>query len=99
MEYTATAFAEPLRRVFRGLYRPTEAITVRSHPDSPYFIQNIDYQSDVHPWVERVLYERLAAVFHRIAMHTRGLQSGSLHLYLSYLFGVLLFLLVINAWL
>ena len=99
MEYTATAFAEPLRRVFRGLYRPTEAITVRSHPDSPYFIQNIEYRSDVHPWIERVLYERLAAVFHRLALHTRGLQSGSLHLYLSYLFGVLLFLLVINAWL
>jgi formate hydrogenlyase subunit 3/multisubunit Na+/H+ antiporter MnhD subunit len=98
MEYTSTAFAEPLRRVFRGLYRPTEDVTVVSHPESPYFIQAIEYQSDVHPWVERVFYSRVVGVFDRMGIRARRLQSGSLHLYLSYLFGALLLLLIIGAW-
>src|SRR5437660_43007 len=38
MEYTASAFAEPLRRVFAELYRPTQDLTVNAHPDSPYFV-------------------------------------------------------------
>src|SRR5258708_40352177 len=32
MEYTATAFAEPLRRVFAELYRPTQELTIDFHP-------------------------------------------------------------------
>ncbi|PYO57155.1 MAG: hydrogenase 4 subunit B, partial [Candidatus Rokuibacteriota bacterium] len=34
MQYTATAFAEPLRRVFAELYRPTEDLSIDFHPDS-----------------------------------------------------------------
>jgi hydrogenase-4 component B len=99
MQYTATAFAEPLRRVFRGLYQPTEDVTIESHPESPYFTRAIAYQSDVHPWIERVFYGPTVNLFNRIAMRARGLQSGSLHLYIAYLFGALLFLLVMSPWL
>jgi len=38
MEYTATAFAEPLRRVFAELYRPTRTI-IDFHPKSKYFVR------------------------------------------------------------
>ena len=33
MEYTATAFAEPLRRVFAELYRPTKELSIDFHPE------------------------------------------------------------------
>jgi hydrogenase-4 component B len=41
MEYTATAFAEPLRRVFAAVYRPTEDLSIDFHPASKYFVQSI----------------------------------------------------------
>src|SRR5439155_19496142 len=32
MEYTSSAFAEPLRRIFSELYRPTEDLSISVHP-------------------------------------------------------------------
>ena len=61
MEYTATAFAEPLRRVFAELYRPTRDLSIDFHPASKYFVQSIEYRSEIHPWFERVLYDPLLA--------------------------------------
>ena len=61
MEYTATAFAEPLRRVFAELYRPTRDLSIDFHPASKYFVQSIEYRSEIHPWFERVLYDPLVA--------------------------------------
>ena len=62
MEYTATAFAEPLRRVFAELYRPTKDLSIDFHPESKYFVQSIEYRSEIHPLFERVLYEPLLRV-------------------------------------
>ena len=57
MEYTATAFAEPLRRVFAELYRPTKELTIDFHPESKYFVQSIEYKSEITPLFERWLYD------------------------------------------
>src|SRR6185369_4344178 len=57
MEYTATAFAEPLRRIFAELYRPTKELTIGFHPESKYFVQSIEYRSEITPWFEKYLYE------------------------------------------
>ena len=50
---TATAFAEPLRRVFAELYRPTKELTIDFHPESKYFVQSIEYKSNIYPLFER----------------------------------------------
>ena len=98
MEYTATAFAEPLRRVFAELYRPAEDLAIDFHPRSRYFVQSIQYRSEVHPRLERSLYAPLLDLFRRAARAVRGLQSGSLHLYLAYMTLALLVLLGIVRW-
>jgi hypothetical protein len=98
MEYTATAFAEPLRRVFAELYRPTRDLSIDFHPGSRYFVQSIEYRSEIHPWVERILYGRLLHVLHRLAIWVRRLQGGSLHLYLLYLTLAFLALLTAARW-
>jgi formate hydrogenlyase subunit 3/multisubunit Na+/H+ antiporter MnhD subunit len=98
MQYTATAFAEPLRRVFAELYRPAEDLTVDVHPESRYFIQAMAYRSDLHPWFERLVYQPSARVVQRLAARVRGLQGGSLHLYLAYIFVALLVLLFAGQW-
>jgi hydrogenase-4 component B len=98
MEYTATAFAEPLRRVFAELYRPTEDLSIDFHPESKYFVQSIAYRSEVHPWFERVLYEPAVRLLRRTAFRVRWLQAGSLHLYLLYMILALVALLVLSRW-
>ena len=98
MEYTATAFAEPLRRIFAELYRPTKELTIDFHPESKYFVAAIEYKSEITPLVERGLYEPLFRLVRAIARQVRRLQAGSLHLYLAYVAGILLLLLLAARW-
>jgi hydrogenase-4 component B len=95
MEYTATAFAEPLRRVFAELYRPTEDLSIDFHPESKYFVQSIAYRSEVHPWFERRLYDPIVSLMRMTAFRVRWLQAGSLHLYLLYMIVALVVLLLV----
>jgi hydrogenase-4 component B len=95
MEYTATAFAEPLRRVFAELYRPTEDVSIDFHPESRYFVQSIAYRSEVHPWFERRLYAPIVSFMRMTAFRVRWLQAGSLHLYLLYMIVALVVLLLV----
>jgi hydrogenase-4 component B len=98
MEYTATAFAEPLRRVFVALYRPTEDVAIDFHPESRYFVHSIAYRSAVHPWFERLLYDPAVGLLRRTAFRIRWLQAGSLHLYLLYMVLALIALLLVTQW-
>jgi len=95
MEYTSTAFAEPLRRVFAELYRPTLDLSIDFHPESKYFVQSIEYRSEVVPWFERFLYAPVIAWVNLWAVRARAIQSGSAHAYLTYLVIALLGLLAI----
>ena len=99
MQYTATAFAEPLRRVFAELYRPTQDLSIDFHPESKYFVQSIEYQSEIHPWFEKLLYQPLIGMFGRIADRVRRIQAGWLGLYLAYMLIGLIALLVLAWWL
>jgi hydrogenase-4 component B len=89
MEYTSSAFAEPLRRVFSQLYRPTEDLKVSAHPESRYFVRSITYTTAVVPWFEQALYEPLIRSVRATATQVRRLQGGSVHLYLLYVAGAL----------
>jgi hydrogenase-4 component B len=93
MEYTATSFAEPLRRVFVELYRPTKELTIDFNPESKYFVQSIEYKSEITPWFEAYLYNPILRLMSAASHRARQLQSGSLHGYLAYLFIVLLLML------
>jgi hydrogenase-4 component B len=99
MEYTSTAFAEPLRRVFSALYRPTKDLTIDFHPESKYFVQSIQYQSRVRTWFEEYFYEPLGRGVRQLGASGRWIQSGSVHLYITYIFLALLILLLSARWL
>lgn len=98
MEYTATSFAEPLRRIFAEIYRPREDVTVDSHPDSRYFIQSIAYESTVTQLIERRLYAPLLRLIVFSSRQVRRLQSGSLHAYLLYITVALAVLVLAAQW-
>ncbi len=93
MQYTATAFAEPLRRIFAALYRPTEDVSIDFHPESRYFVQSIAYHARIVPWFERYLYDPVIDRVTAWAGGVRAIQSGSLHAYLTYLVAALVILL------
>jgi NADH:ubiquinone oxidoreductase subunit 5 (subunit L)/multisubunit Na+/H+ antiporter MnhA subunit len=97
-EYTAAAFAEPLRRVFTGFYQPTQEVTVDVHPVSRYFVRAIRFRGELAPWMEQVLYQPFIRLTERASIATRRLQAGSIHLYLAMLPLALLVLLFIARW-
>ncbi|MCL4504404.1 MAG: hydrogenase 4 subunit B [Chloroflexi bacterium] len=98
MEYTATSFAEPLRRVFAELYRPTKELSIDFHPESKYFVKSIKYSSRITPLFDRVLYDPLLRLVQRISRQVRRIQAGSLHLYLMYVAVILILLLIAARW-
>lgn len=99
MEYTASAFAEPLRRVFAELYRPSRDLAVNVHPESPNFVQSMTFTSDVRPLVEPLLYTPVLHLWRAMAFQVRRLQAGSVHLYLGYMTAALLAALAFAWWL
>jgi hydrogenase-4 component B len=99
MEYTSSAFAEPLRRVFSALYRPTRDVTIDFHPESKYFVHSISYRSQVRTWFEEILYAPLVQRVQQLGSSGRWIQSGSVHWYIGYIFVALLALLLLARWL
>jgi hydrogenase-4 component B len=99
MEYTATAFAEPLRRVFAELYRPSKELSISFHPNSKYFLESIEYKSEITPLFDRWFYDPLLKSIRFISHQVQRLQAGSLHLYLLYIAILLIILLLGARWL
>jgi hydrogenase-4 component B len=98
MEYTSAAFAEPLRRIFSELYRPTEDLSVSAHPESRYFVRSITYTSQVVPWFETALYDPVTRAVRAVGVRTRRLQAGSVHLYILYVAAALMASLGVAWW-
>jgi hydrogenase-4 component B len=95
MEYTATAFANPFKRVFDFFYRPTKRLEIEFHPESRFFVERIEYENPArsifHDWLYRPALDLL-----RVGARAAGaLQSGSANLYLAYILAALLLMLVL----
>jgi hydrogenase-4 component B len=95
MEYTATAFANPFKRVFDFFYRPVQQIDIAAHPASRLFVQRIEYANPTRSLFDDWLYRPLLAGVNRGARVVRVVQSGSANLYLAYILLALLALLVL----
>ena len=94
MQYSATAFAKILRLIFQAVVRPERQV-VFERPESPFVTDSIHYQESIRPVYERYLYEPLVDVMVHSARRVRRLQSGSLRLYLLFLFLTLLAVIVL----
>jgi hydrogenase-4 component B len=94
-EYTATAFANPFKRVFSLLYRPVKELEIQFHPQSRFFVRTIAYRNEARSIFEDALYGPLTRLAQSLAEKTRVLQSGNVHVYLLYMLIALLVLLMI----
>jgi hydrogenase-4 component B len=95
MEYTATAFSQPFKRIFAVLYRPVKQLDIEFHPESRLFVRTIHYENPTRSLIEERLYLPALAGAHRLAGAARRIQSGSANLYLAYIFVALLALLLL----
>jgi hypothetical protein len=95
MEYTATAFANPFKRVFDFFYRPTKRLDIEFHPESRFFVERIEYENPTRSIFDDWLYRPALDLLHAGARAVGALQSGSVNQYLAYILAALLLMLVL----
>jgi hydrogenase-4 component B len=91
-EYTATAFSKPFRIAFDFFllpYRKTEKIR-----DSFYHIKSFTYEVYTTPVFKQYIYEPALRAILKIANNMKKIQSGSIHLYIFYIFITILTLII-----
>jgi len=98
MQYTATAYAEPLTRVFDDVLRPEHDLDITHHVESRYLVESVTYGQRVSDRIENRLYPPLLAAALWWAAIARRLQNGSVHRYLAYgLVGLLVVLIAVGV--
>lgn len=95
MEYTATGFVQPIKRVFSTIYQPTVKLETEFLEESRYFAKRRHFEFRIEPIFEKYLYDPLVAFFTTMADRLKVIQAGSLHLYLTYIFITLIALLLL----
>ena len=93
MEYTATSFSKPIRIIFRRILFPTREVE-KEYLLKPYFTSRIVYKGAIKPVFEDRVYRPLTGSFLKFSANMRFLQSGSIHLYVGYIFVTLVVLLI-----
>jgi hydrogenase-4 component B len=95
-EYTATAFSKPLRMIFSALYRPRREIQAE-YEVSPHYPSAIRFESEIERTFEKRLYGPLRERIMAAANRMKGIQAGSINLYLAYIFITLILLLLFGV--
>jgi hydrogenase-4 component B len=95
MEYTATGFVQPIKRVFSMIYQPTVKLETEFLEESRYFAKRRRFEFHIEPLFQKYLYDSVVTFFATVADRLRIIQAGSLHLYLVYIFVTLVVLLLI----
>ncbi|MGE0082628.1 MAG: proton-conducting transporter membrane subunit, partial [Thiohalomonadaceae bacterium] len=89
MQYTATSFAQPIARLFGGLYRYIMRIDVQGR-HRRHFPEEVAASMTHEPYLETRIYSPLLHQFQRLAgVVLMRLQAGSIHQYLLYMLLVL----------
>ncbi len=93
MEYTATAFAEPLQRIFDDVVRPETDVDVSHQVESRYYLRSLEYHHRISDIWEPRLFAPIIRLFQRVGHLAASMQNGNIHRYLAYGFVALLVVL------
>lgn len=93
MQYTSTAFAQPIRRVFQPVWRVDEQVAETTDPAQPLRVTGIRHQLQIGDRSWAALYEPIARWVLGAARRVGRIQTGSIRTYLAYSFFTLLALL------
>ena len=87
--YSSTAFAKPIRLMFRGIVRPVREVEI-VHRAGTRFVASVHYSSHVAPVFERYVYGSVTDGLVFLSRIVRRAQNGSLQTYLAYVLAALL---------
>ncbi|MBF0494358.1 MAG: hydrogenase 4 subunit B [Candidatus Omnitrophica bacterium] len=93
-DYTATAFAKPLRFIFAALYQPKRTISKKTGA-TPYVLRQLHWQSDVVDFTQEHFYNRLQSGVTALARAIRQKSTGRIHDYIGYVLITLLITLLV----
>ncbi len=92
-EYTATAFSKPIQMWFRDIYRPIRELRT-TYSVSPFFKESFKFESQVEQIFERYIYMPVVNGVLARSRVIKMIQTGSIHAYLTYIFGTLVILMM-----
>ncbi len=93
MQYTATGFSQPLRRIFSGVYRPEERKVIR-YGFHPLIVKDIRYKVTVADLAYNKIYIPIANITRAITARVAYEHERGMHAYLTYIFVTILALLL-----
>ena len=95
-DYTATAFAKPLRLIFAALYRPRREVT-RETAGTPYVVGRIHYAGEIVDLAETEIYHRVERHISELSHAIRARSTGRIHGYIGFVLGALFVALLLFA--
>jgi hydrogenase-4 component B len=87
-DYTATAFAKPLRLVFAALYHPRREVT-RETDGTPYVVRRIHYAGEIVDLAETHIYHRVQREISALSQTIRARSTGRIYGYIGFVLGAL----------
>jgi hydrogenase-4 component B len=87
-DYTATAFAKPLRLVFAALYHPRREV-IRETAGTPYVVQRIHYAGEIVDLAETHIYHRVQREVSALSETIRARSTGRIYGYIGFVLGAL----------
>lgn len=94
MQYTSTAFAMPIRRVFKGAWKVDETVEIQEKTDQQ---AKSKYVLHLRDWIWVKAYQPLDRWMIKVARGLARLQGGNIRVYLAYTFFTLILLLWVIA--
>ncbi|WP_333688624.1 hydrogenase 4 subunit B [Methylococcus capsulatus] len=93
MQYTAAAFAQPVRRIFAPVWETVETSTPETAAANPLQVTALSYRLEIGDRSWRWLYLPLTRVVEDLARQTARIQTGQVRIYIAYSFMTLIVLL------
>ncbi len=87
-DYTATAFAKPLRLVFAALYHPRREV-IRETAGTPYVVRRIQYAGEIVDLAETQIYHRIEREISAFSRAIRARSTGRIYGYIGFVLGAL----------
>lgn len=92
MQYTATSFSQPLRRIFSTIYQPHEEVSRLDH-GNPLLVKRIRFSVHIQDLAWNLIYSPARRTVEWLTRGTDWLQRRQIHGHLSLVFVTLLILL------
>ncbi len=92
MQYSATGYSKPLRRIFSFLYQPTRQVEIEDEGHE-ILRTTMRFKTKIRPLFEEIFYRPFVKLLLFFFKQAKRIQTGHIQLYLSYIFVALILLL------